>query len=612
MSSTTTDRIDGLTASVAIKAPVRVAASSNITLSGLQTIDGVALEDGDRVLAFGQTSAIENGIYIAKPGQWVRSKDFDGNRDVVGGTLVWVAQGTVRADTFFRVGNSGAVTIDVTEISFVAVNGAFTGTFTSPAAGAVARSVSEKFEDVVSVKDFGAVGDGVTDDTSAIQAAIDHAKTSVETILANKVITVTAAVYIPAGTYSHTGLTTYSGIRLEGAGQGSTTLKYTGSGIGIAIEKVSTEELFAVQFANFTLWDQGTGTYGVSGNDGQPLAIRSCSMDAVTVAGFDTNVFLVDCWTFATKNCHFYNAGSYNLRIQNGTAQQHENTRFDIAGVDSVLIENSSAFNTISPLFIGCAFQGAGQWGLRAIGVASLSVINPFFEDNANDGASYGCMKIEAEVGKTTTQVQVLGGYFTATGGNAGQTAVSIEEAEDVVIDTTISSSFTAGTGYLLGSDVENARLLGYNAANTQVSGTAARLTTRFQDEGWQFNENILAETLKSAAEFTIADDAVKTIALSASGTRGIILIAGNGASAEHAVVAFRVGDSAHISLLGNTANVTASSSVLAGTTGADGDLTISATNTNNNLYIENRTGAQRAYTITLLSISGGSLSSIT
>jgi hypothetical protein len=77
-------------------------------------------------------------------------------------------------------------------------------TYTPSGTGAVARSAASKFGETVSVKDFGAVGDGVADDTAAIQAAI--------TAAANK------ALYFPAGTYVATALTVSSPCRLFGDG----------------------------------------------------------------------------------------------------------------------------------------------------------------------------------------------------------------------------------------------------------------------------------------------------------------------------------------------------------------------------------------------------------
>src|SRR5688572_11639282 len=53
----------------------RVVATSNITLSGTQTVDGVALSVGDRVLVAGQTNAALNGPYVVRATAWTRTDD---------------------------------------------------------------------------------------------------------------------------------------------------------------------------------------------------------------------------------------------------------------------------------------------------------------------------------------------------------------------------------------------------------------------------------------------------------------------------------------------------------------------------------------------------------
>lgn len=81
-------RVDGFVGNLAIKAPVQVASIANLTLSGEQTVDTVVLAAGDRILVKDQTDPIENGIYLVETSAWKRDGDWDGNRDVVGGTLV--------------------------------------------------------------------------------------------------------------------------------------------------------------------------------------------------------------------------------------------------------------------------------------------------------------------------------------------------------------------------------------------------------------------------------------------------------------------------------------------------------------------------------------------
>lgn len=132
----TIDRINGVNDGVAVKTPVRVAAVSAITLSGEQTISGISVTDGMRVLVTAQASSADNGIYVASTGAWVRAKDFDGVRDVVDGSLVPV-QST--PNILWRVNFTSGGVIGTDAITFTQVSGSgggesFRGYIISPVA----------------------------------------------------------------------------------------------------------------------------------------------------------------------------------------------------------------------------------------------------------------------------------------------------------------------------------------------------------------------------------------------------------------------------------------------------------------------------------------------
>ncbi|KSV76692.1 hypothetical protein N182_24785 [Sinorhizobium sp. GL2] len=118
MNSIVIDRTDGLASSSAIKGPCRAATVGNIVLSGLQTVDGVSLAAGDRVLVKDQAAGSENGIYVADTGPWRRAKDFNRTRDVVTGTLVYVTSGTMNGETLWAVTTTGPIAIGTTSIAF--------------------------------------------------------------------------------------------------------------------------------------------------------------------------------------------------------------------------------------------------------------------------------------------------------------------------------------------------------------------------------------------------------------------------------------------------------------------------------------------------------------
>lgn len=76
----------------------RVATTGNITLSGLQTIDGVTLVANDRVLVKNQTNASTNGVYVAKTGAWTRALDANDTGEL-SGALVAIEEGSTNKDT---------------------------------------------------------------------------------------------------------------------------------------------------------------------------------------------------------------------------------------------------------------------------------------------------------------------------------------------------------------------------------------------------------------------------------------------------------------------------------------------------------------------------------
>jgi hypothetical protein len=100
------------------KDSVLVATTANIVLSGLQTIDGVVLTAGARVLVKDQNTASENGIYIAAAGAWSRAADADSSADVSPGMTVPVEQGTLHADTIWELTTNAPITLGTTALTF--------------------------------------------------------------------------------------------------------------------------------------------------------------------------------------------------------------------------------------------------------------------------------------------------------------------------------------------------------------------------------------------------------------------------------------------------------------------------------------------------------------
>ena len=116
MTTSVTGRRLGVNGGIAMKVPVKAATTANVTLSGEQTIDGVALVTDDRVLVKDQSTASENGIYRVDTSTWQRDSDWNGTYDVKQGTMVYVTNGTTNKG-LWAVTTADTITIGTTSVA---------------------------------------------------------------------------------------------------------------------------------------------------------------------------------------------------------------------------------------------------------------------------------------------------------------------------------------------------------------------------------------------------------------------------------------------------------------------------------------------------------------
>lgn len=121
--------VDTIAAGVQPKAQVVAATTGNISLTGEQTIDGVAALNGDRVLVKDQSFAPDNGIYVVSTGAWSRSSDAD-SFSKLSGAITFVSGGATHLGESYLCTSSAGGTIGVDDVEWV-IYSSGTGTVSS-------------------------------------------------------------------------------------------------------------------------------------------------------------------------------------------------------------------------------------------------------------------------------------------------------------------------------------------------------------------------------------------------------------------------------------------------------------------------------------------------
>ena len=138
--------VDNATLGLDVKASVKVATTVAGTLASAfangQTVDGITLVTGDRILVKNQSSASENGIYIvAASGAPTRSSDCNSTTTYITGAFTYTEEGTVNAGASFVVQTQGTITPGTTPVTWVQFSGGASTTANNLSGGAVGSVV---------------------------------------------------------------------------------------------------------------------------------------------------------------------------------------------------------------------------------------------------------------------------------------------------------------------------------------------------------------------------------------------------------------------------------------------------------------------------------------
>jgi hypothetical protein len=198
-----------------------------------QTIDGIVLTTGDRILIKDQTNGADNGIYtINASGAPTRATDANSANHMVAGLMVYVREGTINAKGTWKLTTTGAITLGTTPLTFE---------------NEVMAHLAETVTDIVNlVTGFEADPLGIIDASTALQNAIDSLPNGGE-------------IYCP-GKFLVGGLTVdVENITFKGRTKDDQLIIKNGTtGITISQNKVN--------FENFTIISQGTKDDGLNTN----------------------------------------------------------------------------------------------------------------------------------------------------------------------------------------------------------------------------------------------------------------------------------------------------------------------------------------------------------
>lgn len=310
--------------------------------------------------------------------------------------------------------------------------------FAQPGTGGVLRTLQEKAEEIVSVKDFGAVGDGVTDDTNAIQAALNYANA-----IGGATIVFPAGVYFTAN--SSPTLRVRGNVRMVGAGMDVSVLRRNDSA------QTSRSDMFVSTDAdpagNVVIEDLG---FEADWGDGGDFTQRSQLIELAVTGRFSANrcrfaksrymALVVRNATHASvTNCVFHRTVADGCRITASDNVTVANNFFDSINDDAIAIHAVDA--EASPVQGGVVVTGnriVDSQGIAVLGAKQATISNNVLNRCIVRGIFVGTVATATTEGNTA----VLG------------VTISNNVITDMFRGTTFFASSGAGANYIMVSGI--------------------------------------------------------------------------------------------------------------------------------------------------------------